>query len=352
MGDVLMTGPAIRAMAEGAGGGRRLTLLTSPAGAAAAALLPGVDEVVVYEAPWMKGTGSLPDGRAAAAMAARLGRGRYDGAVVFTVYSQSPLPAALLCHLAGIPLVLAHCRENPYQLLSDWVPEPEPDALLRHEVRRQLDLVAAVGFRAREERMALRLPAASREAVAAFLGEEVRGGGPLVVVHPGASAPSRRYPAERFAVVAGRLSREAGCRVVFTGTRDEEGVVARIREAMGAPSWSTAGRLDLGSLAALISEARLLVANNTGPVHLAAAVGTPVVDLYALTNPQHTPWMVPARVLSCDVACRWCYRSVCPEGHHRCLTGVPADDVYRAACDLLDEGEVRRMARAGRAAPS
>src|SRR5256885_14547893 len=105
---------------------------------------------------------------------------------------------------------------------------------------------------------------------------------------------------------------------------------------MGTPSCSVAGSLDLAELAALLARSDLLVANNTGPVHLAAAVGTPVVALYALTNPQHTPWMVPSRVLSHEVPCRNCYKSVCPEGHHDCLRRVPPGDVVRAAVELMD----------------
>ncbi len=88
------------------------------------------------------------------------------------------------------------------------------------------------------------------------------------------------------------------------------------------PSHSVAGELDLADLAALIERAPLLLSNNTGPAHIAAAVGTPVVDLYALTNPQHTPWEVPHRVLNHDVPCKYCYKSVCPEGHHDCLRRV------------------------------
>ena len=79
----------------------------------------------------------------------------------------------------------------------------------------------------------------------------------------------------------------------------------------------------------------MLVSNNSGPVHVAAAVGTPVVDLYALTNPQHTPWGVPHRVLFHDVPCRYCYKSVCPEGHHDCLRRVPPKAVVEAALSLL-----------------
>ena len=91
----------------------------------------------------------------------------------------------------------------------------------------------------------------------------------------------------------------------------------------------------VGELAALIAEADLLIGNNSGPVHLAAAVGTPVVDLYALTNPQHTPWLVPSRVLFRDVPCRFCQKSLCPEGHHRCLSGVSPREVAAAAIALM-----------------
>src|SRR5687767_11851045 len=106
---------------------------------------------------------------------------------------------------------------------------------------------------------------------------------------------------------------------------------------MKAPSLSLAGTLDLGHLAALLSHAPVLISNNTGPVHIAAAVGTPVVDLYALTNPQHTPWGVPSRVLFHDVPCKNCYKSVCPEGHHDCLRLVPPAAVVAAARELLCE---------------
>mgnify|MGYP003350186482 CR=1 FL=1 len=68
---------------------------------------------------------------------------RASAAVIFTVYSQNPLPAALFATWAGIPLRLAYCRENPYALLTDWVPEPEPESFIRHEVQRQIDLVGA-----------------------------------------------------------------------------------------------------------------------------------------------------------------------------------------------------------------
>lgn len=338
LGDVLMTTPAIRALKE-ARAGRRITLVTSPAGAAVARLVPEIDDVWIHEPPWMKATAMRTDRRPEFAFIERLRRARFDAAAVFTVYSQNPLPAAMLCDLAGIPLRLAHCRENPYQLLTHWVPDPEPDRLVRHEVRRQLDLVGTVGCRTSDERLSLRVPDESGRRVEARLHRlGIDGKSPWVAIHPGSSAPSRRYRPDGFAEAARRLVREAGCRVVFTGGEAERALVEQIQDLMSAPSVSLAGELGLAELAALIARAPVLIANNTGPVHIAAAVGTPVVDLYALTNPQHTPWGVPSRVLFHDVPCRMCYKSICPEGHHDCLRLVPPEAVVAAALELLRAG--------------
>jgi lipopolysaccharide heptosyltransferase II len=335
IGDVLMTGPAIRALRE-SGACPRITLLTSARGAAAAELMPEVDEAIVYEAPWMKGGEGAPDAAADRAMIDLLRERGFDAAAVFTVCTQSALPAALMCRLAGVPLRLAHSRENPYGLLTDHVPDSEPDERMRHEVRRQLDLVASVGARTGDERLALDVPAAARAAAAALLQRSgLETDRPWAVVHPGASAPSRRYPAERWAAVCRALGDDHGVQLVVTGDAGEAELAGGVLRAAGLPeARSLAGQLDLGTLAALLEAAPVLLSGNTGPVHLAAAVGTPVVDVYALTNPQHTPWGVDSRVLSHDVPCRWCLKSVCPEGHHLCVRGVPAAEVVTAAIEL------------------
>jgi lipopolysaccharide heptosyltransferase II len=343
LGDVLMSTPAIGALKEDRAD-RRITLLTSPSGAAAARLVPEIDDVLVYEAPWMKHTSARFDPSPEYAMAELLRAKQFDAAVIFTVYSQSPLPAAFLCYMAGIPLRLAHCHENPYQLLTDWVKDPEPHERIRHEAQRQLDLVATVGARTGGDRtMSVRVPEGAIERVTALLAAAgLDLAHPWLVLHPGATAASRRYPAERYAEVVRRLVDESSAQVVLTGGEDEIELIDMIRElASGPPSdrhpavISLAGLLDLGELAALLRLAPLLVSNNTGPVHIAAALGTPVVVLYALTNPQHTPWQTPSVVLFHDVPCKFCYKSVCPEGHHLCLRGVSPDRVLAAAQGFL-----------------
>ena len=186
-----MTTPALRALR--ATRPDRLTLLTSTSGAAIAELLPELDDVIVYDAPWMQAgarSGRPDDDRA---FIDRLRAQGFDAAVVFTVHSQSPLPAAMMAYLAGIPRRLAHCHENPYDLLTDWVPDPEIDQPLRHEVRRQLDLLAHVGIVADDDHLSLHVPdVASRSMRARLERLGIRSGDPWILAHPGAPAPARR----------------------------------------------------------------------------------------------------------------------------------------------------------------
>ncbi len=271
-------------------------------------------------------------------MVRQLAACQFDAAVIFTSYSQSALPAALLCHLAGIPLRLAHCRENPYQLLTDWVPDPEPAQEVRHEVRRQLDLVASLGWEAGCARLSFRVQKDDLASVRQHLAATGIGAGrQFVLMHPGASAPSRRYPPTLWSSVIAGLAARNALPVVLTGDASETELVDAIRTGSGVTSvFSMAGQLDLGQLGAAIALAGAVVSNNTGPAHMAAAIGTPLANLYAMTNPQHTPWQVHSRLLFHDVPCRFCYKSVCPKGHHNCLSQLEPQRVVDAVCSLLN----------------
>ncbi|MBP0590287.1 glycosyltransferase family 9 protein [Paraburkholderia sp. LEh10] len=337
LGDVLMTTPALHALRNP---DRHLTLLTSSAGAAVAPFLADIDDVIRYDAPWVR---ARPPRSHAADLAIRalIEERQFDAAVIFTVYSQNPMSAATLCYLAGIHRRLARCRENPYALLNDWVRETEPEHGTQHEVQRQLTLVGAIGASTSDTRMRMQLRDIDRATLAATLARRsIDPALPYVVMHPGASAESRRYPAERFGEAAARLVHATGMNVLVTGGASEA-PLARALIEMAGPSvrpfiYDLSNAFELGAFAALIERATVLISNNSGPVHIASALGAPVVDLYALTNPQHGPWQTPHRVLFNDVECRWCYRSVCPQEHHACLRGIPAAEVANAALDLIE----------------
>jgi lipopolysaccharide heptosyltransferase II len=333
LGDVLMCTPAMRVLRD-ALPGRSLTLLTSPAGAAAAPFIPDVDDTIVHAAP------TFPPELAATladTLAPTLAVRRFDAAVVFTSHTESALPAAQLCRRAGIPLRLAHCREKPGHLLTHWIPDPEPQVMVRHEVQRQLALVRHAGARAEAAPgLSFALRAADLASVRArLLRLGIDADGPWLLLHPGAKAASRRYPAGQWARVLALLARRTGMPVVLTGSAAETGLAEEIRAAAGTAAHSLAGQLSVGELGAALSLATVALTGNGGPAHIAAAVGTPVVDLYALTHPQHTPWKVRSRVLFQDVPCRFCFKSTCPAGHHDCLAGVAPERVVEAVLELL-----------------
>ncbi len=337
LGDVLMTAPAIRAL-RSLPHLQHITLLTSPRSREVAELLPEIDDVWTAEVAWLKHCRQRISPAPEWQLIAQMATADFDGCVIFTVLTQSALPSAMACYLAGIPLRLAHSRENPYQLLTDWVDDTETLDNARHEVVRQLDLVRSIGATIDDDRLRLSLPrkiqVAMQQRLASLRCTEKD---KWCVIHPGATASSRRYPAECYAIVASELE-QLGFRIFLTGQVDEASLLQTVatacKQAVVFP-----GCLKVDELAALIAAAPVLITNNTGPAHIAAAVGTPVVDLYALTNPQHTPWRVPQRVLNFDVPCRNCLKSICPEGHHDCLRKVTPHAVLQAVLDLWNTSQ-------------
>ncbi|MCO6431522.1 MAG: lipopolysaccharide heptosyltransferase II [Deltaproteobacteria bacterium] len=336
IGDVLMTSPALGAVISS---GCEVTLLTSPAGAQATEGIRGLSKTLVYTAPWMKpGRGRIMPAEEDYSIISAIRNERFDAAIIFTVYSQSSFPAALICYLAGVPLRAGYCRENPYSLLTDWIKEREPERQIRHEVDRQIALVARLGFERAVQSGELIVPEAGRSKARALLRElGVDLGRPLAVLHPGASASSRQYPASRFREVARRLSVEHGVQIVVTGCGEEQAIVDQVTSGeCGIINLCSA--LSLSELAAVIEQAHLLISNNTGPVHLACCVGTPVVAIYALTNPQHTPWGVRHRTLYNEVPCCFCYKSVCPNGDNLCISAVEPSEVVKASIEVIAGG--------------
>lgn len=335
LGDVILMTPAFRAIKAGQPAAS-LTLLTSPVGAQIAGLDPDLDAVLTYASPltdpWLE---APHDPARELRLVDTLRAGEFDGAIIFTSYRQSPLPAALLCYLAGIPLRLGATDDGAGSLLTTRHHWPQG---LYHEVERGLNLVAAVGFRSPDSApdLVLRVPAAARRRVRERLAAAgLQPSRPLIVVHPGCSMPARTYSWQRFAAVADLLVERLGAQVVLTGTAAEKPLVRRILAHARKPAWDWSGDGGLAELAGLIEIADLLISSNTGPAHVAAAVKTPVVVLFAWTNPpeQWRPWRVQQRLLNRPVPCRLCYQRICPR-EHECLDVSPVQ-VVEAAAALL-----------------
>lgn len=288
MGDLLMSSPAIRNLKEALD--CKVTVLTSEHTAALVPFLPGIDAVITADLPWIN-TGKLPDLSASDLLLTELRANKFDGCVIFTVYSQSPLPAAYLCYLAGIPLVLAYCRENPYGLINHWVPETEPYNLLRNQVQRDLDLVSSIGILINYQNLHLKgAKKAWPQARSILEIEGVELSENWIIFHVGVSEEKRKFNADLWVLAARRMVLDHGCQVLVTGLADDKELSDEICARVGPGAFSMAGKFSLPEFIALLDHAHLIVSVNTSTIHLAAALNKVQVVLYALTNPQHLPW--------------------------------------------------------------
>jgi ADP-heptose:LPS heptosyltransferase len=338
LGDVILATPAIHALRQ-ALPEARITLLASPVGAQVAALDDDIDDTIVYRAPWMDPDRLLPqDPSRDLSTIAEIRRRGFDAAVVFTSYHQSSLPAAQLCYLAGIPLRHAASVDGPGSLLTSR--HRFPDTTL-HEVERGLDLVRGLGIAPTDDRLVLR-PIERDVIEARGIVAQQRDDRPVVAIHPGCSCSSRTYPPDGFARAARALQLRLGARIIWTGMPEEGPLIDGIRTMLDEPGLSLVGATNLSQLAAITAACDLAVTNNSGPMHVAAAVGTPVVALFALTNPpeEWRPWNVPHVLLNRDVPCARCYHRVCPVGHE-CLRSVTSDDIVTASEGLLRHAAIR-----------
>jgi lipopolysaccharide heptosyltransferase II len=300
MGDLIMSGPAIRALKKSFGA--KITVLTSSMAKGIVKHMPEIDEAIIFDLPWVK-TAEAPDVKSFNEVVSIIKERNFDAAVIFTVYSQNPLPTAMLAYLAGIPKILAYCRENPYHLITEWLPDQEPYTFIKHQVTRDLDLVATVGASTYNEDLSLAVDESLRPPVKQKLeAVGVATNQPWLILHAGVSEKKRGYPLDKWAEAARKLIDEKGYQILLTGSAAEKCLTDDLEGRIGEGCFSVAGLFELDEFICLVKHAPLMLSVNTGTVHIAAAVGTPVVVLYAQTNPQHTPWNVPNKVLPFPVA--------------------------------------------------
>jgi ADP-heptose:LPS heptosyltransferase len=330
-GDVLITGPAVRAIAAGHD---RVIFLAGPRGRDAAEMLPGTDEVLEWQAPWVDfdSPDLTPDH--VEALVKQLRDIAADRVYVFTSFHQSPLPLALLCRMAGVPWVGAICEDYPGTLLNvrhhvePGVPEPV----------RALSLARAGGCPLPDgDDGSLRVRGVPE--LPADLADRI-GAGPFVAFHPGAAVPARMPTAGRSAAMVSALT-AAGHRVVVTGSDAERPLTAHVAGEVAA---DLGGRTDLPGLAAVFAGARVVVVPNTGPAHLAAAVGTPTVSLFApvVSASAWRPYGTAVTVLGDQHApCRATRARNCPVEGHPCLDGI-TDEELLTAVRAAHDGKAKR----------
>lgn len=329
LGDLLCATPALRALRAGLPQAR-ITLVGLPWARELVSRLASVDEFVELPGwPGLPERTAAPRAEQLAFLAAMRARRWHlavqmhgSGAVV------NPLLAAFGARLnAGFA---APGAPRPGADRRRFIAWPEQG----RETGRLLALTDALGLRRAGDALDFPLRPGDHERAAALLGP-----GRWVLVHAGAQLPSRRWPAERFAAVADGLA-AGGWRVALTGTEGERALVAAVAAAMRHPALELAGRSDLWTLGALVARAALVVCNDTGLSHVAAALGTPSV---VVASGSDVARWAPAdarrhRVLWHEVECRPCAHAVCPTAHE-CALGVRVDMVLDAARAALENAD-------------
>jgi heptosyltransferase-1 len=223
-------------------------------------------------------------------------------------------------------------REGSCRVLSERVDPFDPEA---HAVRRYLNLAHYLGAPINPPRFRLGLGAAAN--VSHLLpGDETRG---LAVLHPGARWPSKLWPAVSWARLGDWLSREHGLRVAITGSAADRGLATEILEQMQEPAVNLTGHTSLAELAAVLRRARLAVTTDTGAMHLAAALGTPVAALFGPTAPWRTgPFGKGHQVVRLALDCSPCFKRRCRAP--RCLTDL-TPELAQAACEKILSNDVK-----------
>jgi len=276
-------------------------------------------------------------------LAAELRAQKFDVALLL----QNAFDAAWLAWRARIPERIGYARHARSFLLTQSVPLPQPGEIPAHEKYYYLELLrrAGWGHSAKDEAfIGLRVPEEKRRSADEFLSKSgVRQGAVRIAVAAGASYGSAKcWPPLRFAEVANRLQSETEAEIILFGTAAEASVSTAISAEMPRPPIDLTGKTAIADLPALLSQCQLFIGNDSGAMHVAAAVGLPIVAVFGPTDPHGTAPVTPrCSIVQQKPYCSPCFLRRCPTDH-RCMTAITADMVQAAAKPWLSSIQVRR----------
>jgi ADP-heptose:LPS heptosyltransferase len=341
IGDVVMLSPALRALRRHFPQAR-ITLMASPAGSQVAPLLPWVDDVFTHSAMWQELGGTALDPSRERALIQRLAHLGADAALIFTSFIQSPHPPAFACYLAGIPIRVGQSKEFGGMVLSEWVRAMPDDA---HQVDHNCHLLEAIGIHVDDRSLDLTIPRhVDEQALSLLAAHGIDEEDAFIVAAPGASCASRRYPPVKFASVCRRLGDATGVPIVVLASERERSRIAPFFDNLPAgAAIDLSGRTTVPEMAAIIARSRLLLGNNSGPMHIGDAFRRPAVILFSGTDmeSQWRPRNSPAQLLRIATSCSPCRRFTCPY-NMECLDLEP-ESVLAGALAALGSPSERRF---------
>jgi heptosyltransferase-2 len=271
-------------------------------------------------------------------LAQELRQGRFDMALLFP----NSFESALLAYLAKIPMRVGYRADGRGTLLTHGI-KRDQKVQARHQVAYYLGIAHSLGWKGGERKLSIPISEEDERKVIGLLqaqGWDLQK--PLIALAPGASyGPAKKWDSSRYAQVAEALISDFGCQVIIVGSHQDRGEAEDIISRMKGAAWDFTGKTTLGQLATLLSRCRLLLTNDSGAMHVAAATQTPILALFGPTDPAKTsPYGVRYRLLRREVGCSPCLLRECPTDH-RCMAGIKVEEVLRAASALLESAQQR-----------
>ncbi len=322
VGDVLLATPVLSRLREGFPKAH-LAMLVNPGTDGVVRGHPALDDVLVVE----RGNPAR-QWRFAQELRVR----RYDLVIDLTDSDRS----ALLARLSGAPVRLGYNSEGRWRgcLYTRIV---EADRFGMHQVRYHLRATEALGLTGPPPAPALMISQEARSAADRLLKEAgIDASRPLVCLHPGARWWFKAWPAERYAALADLLQTETTAQALFLGGDQERSLASRIAGVMKTPFRSLIGKTNLRALAAVLERAALMVSNDNGPMHMAAALRVPVIGLFGPSDPAvWGPWGEGHRTFYKGLDCRACFHPDCFRGEQNCMKLIALDEVWEAVREKL-----------------
>ncbi len=324
IGDAIMTTPAVRTIRENFPEAE-IAILTHPWVADVFVASPHVDEVILYRKRDLhRGVAGM--WRLARALAER----RFDLAILL----QNAFEAALIAKVAGIPARAGYTTDGRALLLSHRS-RIRAEIRTMHQVHYYQDMLRQQGLATGPDDLFLELPAETTAWARDFIASLDRG--PVVGLNPGAAyGPAKCWPAERYAALAAILSREHDATLLVFGTEADAAATAVIKDEVPERVVNLAGKTTLAEAMALIGACDAFVTNDSGLMHVGAALGTPLVAIFGSTDAVATgPYSPRAVVLQKELACRPCLKKECASDF-RCMTEITVAEVAATVARLLD----------------
>lgn len=327
IGDAVMTTPAVRGI-RNTFPNARISMLAKPWVLPVFEDCPHVDDLVVYDA------GGRHRGMAGKFRLARdLKPAGFDAAVLL----QNAFEAALITRLAGIPCRIGFDTDARGWLLTHPV-QCTPGIKKIHQTGYYLEILKGIGRPWGDRSLGLTIGHRRRTEGKRLLDRcGVKPGDTIVGINPSATfGPAKQWFPERFARLADRIHDACGAKILVFGGPDDRDLGRRITRLMRRPTIDLSGRTTLSEAMALIAACRLFISNDSGLMHVAAALDTPLIAIFGSTNPVTTgPQSERSRVIRSDISCSPCLKPVCPEGHLDCMDRIGVDRVFDAVRAML-----------------